>query len=115
MKKENKDLKNAKRDRQLDATKSRIMNELKRLKIRKYYESPALKSISVQRKLKDGTEKHIKSFKVEIKRKNDVIKADKLLDGVCVFTTNHIERQGEHPQFLTIIEGSKGKAWLKFL
>jgi len=21
----------------------------------------------------------------------------------------------EHPQFLTIIEGSKGKAWLKFL
>jgi len=25
------------------------------------------------------------------------------------------QRLGEHPQFLTIIEGSKGKAWLKFL
>lgn len=111
MKKENKDLKNAQRDRQLDATKSRTMNELKRLKIRKYYESPALKSISVQRKLKDGTVKHIKSFKVEIKRKNDVIKADKLLDGVCVFTTNHIEKQGRgfkvRPQ--TIINAYRDK------
>ena len=36
LKKENKDLKNAQRDRQLDATKSRIITELKRLKIRKY-------------------------------------------------------------------------------
>jgi len=111
MKKENKDLKNAQRDRQLDATKSRIMNELKRLKIRKYYESPVLKSISVQRKLKDGTVKHIKSFKVEIKKKNDVIKADKLLDGVCVFTTNHIEKQGRgfkvRPQ--TIINAYRDK------
>jgi len=111
MKKENKDLKNAQRDRQLDATKSRIMNELKRLKIRKYYESPVLKPISVQRKLKDGTVKHIKSFKVEIKKKNDVIKADKLLDGVCVFTTNHIEKQGRgfkvRPQ--TIINAYRDK------
>lgn len=94
LKKENKDLRKAQRDRQLDATKSRIVNELKRLKIRKYFDSPVLKPISVQRKLKDGTAKDIKSFKVEIKRKDDVIKADKLLDGVCVFTTNHIEKQG---------------------
>jgi len=94
LKKENKDLKRAKRDRQFDATKSRIVNELKRLKIRKYFESPVLKPITVQRKLKDGTVKDIKSFKVEIKRKDDVIKADKLLDGVCVFVTNHIEKQG---------------------
>jgi transposase len=111
LKKENKDLKNAQRDRQLDATKSRIMNELKRLKIRKYYESPVLKPISVQRKLKDGTVKHIKSFKVEIKKKNDVIKDDKLLDGVCVFTTNHIEKQGRgfkvRPQ--TIINAYRNK------
>ena len=26
--------------------------------------------------------------------KDDIIKADKLLDGVCVFLTNHIEKQG---------------------
>jgi transposase len=111
LKKENKNLKNAQRDRQLDATKSRIMNELKRLKIRKYYESPVLKPISVQRKLKNGTVKHINSFKVEIKRKADVIKADKLLDGVCVFITNHIEKQGRgfkvRPQ--TIINAYRDK------
>jgi transposase len=111
LQKENRDLKNAQRDRQLDATKSRIMNELKRLKIRKYYESPVLKHISVQRKLKAGTVKNIKSFKVEIKRKDDVIKADKLLDGVCVFTTNHIEKQGRgfkvRPQ--TIINAYRDK------
>jgi transposase len=111
LKKENKSLKNAKRDRQQDATKSRILNELKRLKIRKYYESPVLNPITVQRKLKDGTVKDIKSFKVEINRKNDVIKAEKLLDGVCVFVTNHIEKQGRgfkvRPQ--TIINAYRDK------
>jgi len=95
----------------LDATKSRIMNELKRLKIRKYYEPPVLTPITVRRKLKDDTIKHIKSFKVKIKMKGDVIKADKLLDGVCVFTTNHIEKQGRgfraRPQ--TIINAYRDK------
>ena len=94
LKKENQDLKNAKRDRQLDATKSRVINELKRLKIRKYYETPVLTPLTVQRTLKDGSVKQIHSFKVEIKMKDDVVKADKLLDGVCVFITNHIEKQG---------------------
>jgi len=94
LKRENKDLKGAQRDRKSDATKSRIVNELKRLKIQKYYESPVLEPITVQRKLKNGTVKAIKSFKVEIKMKDDIIKADKLLDGVCVFLTNHIEKQG---------------------
>ena len=94
LKRENKDLKSAQRDRKLDATKGRIVNELKRLKIQKYYESPVLKPITVQRKLQNGTVKAIKSFKVEIKMKDDIIKADKLLDGVCVFLTNHIEKQG---------------------
>jgi transposase len=111
LKKENKNLKNAQRDRQFDATKSRIMNELKRLKIRKYYEPPVLQPIAVQRKLKDGTDKHIKSFKAKIKMKDDVIKAEKLLDGVCVFVTNHTEKQGRgfrvRPQ--TIINAYRAK------
>ena len=94
LKRENKDLKSAQRDRKLDATKSRIVNELKRLKIQKYYESPVLKPITVRRKLQNGTAKAINSFKVEIKMKAEVIKADKLLDGVCVFLTNHIQKQG---------------------
>jgi len=94
LKSENKNLKKAKRDRQLDATKSRVLNELRRLKIQKYYESPVLKPIIVRRKLKGGTVKNIKSFKAEITMKTDVIQADKLLDGVCVFITNHTEKQG---------------------
>ena len=94
LKNENNDLKNAQRDRKLDATKGRIVNELKRLKIRKYYESPVLEPITVYRRLKDGTVKSLKSFKVKIKIKHDVINEDKLLDGVCVFLTNHTEKRG---------------------
>jgi transposase len=94
LKKENNNLNNAKRDREFDATKSRIINELRRLKIQKYYKSPELEPITVQDKLKSGAVKSIKSFKVEIEMKNDVIKAEKLLDGVCVFVTNHTAKQG---------------------
>lgn len=111
LKKENKDLKNAKRDRDFEATKSRIVKELKRLRIQKYFEPPVLTPITVQRRLKDGTVKSINSFQVQIKRKNDIIKADKLLDGVCVFVTNHTEKQGRgfkvQPQ--TIIKAYRDK------
>ena len=111
LKKENKDLKMAKRDRNLEATKTRIVKELKRLKIKKYFEAPVLKPIIVQRKLKDGTVKVVNSFHVQIEKKSDVIKSDKLLDGVCVFLTNHTEKQGRgfkmKPQ--TIIKAYRDK------
>ena len=111
LKKENKDLKKAKRDRELEATKSRIVKELKRLKIKKYFEPPVLEPLTVHRKLKDGTVKSINSFQVQIKAKDDIIKADKLLDGLCVFLTNHIEKQGRgfkvKPQ--TIIKAYRDK------
>jgi transposase len=94
LKKENKDLKMAQRERNLEATKSRIVKELKRLKIKKYFEAPVLKPLIVERKLKDGTVKTVNSFQVQIEKKSDVMKADKLLDGVCVFLTNHTEKQG---------------------
>jgi transposase len=94
LEKENINLGRAQRDRQLDATKGRIINELRRLKIKNYYEPPVLKPITVPQKLKKGIVKSIKSFQVEIKIKDDVIKADKLLDGVCVFVTNHTKKQG---------------------
>ena len=94
LKAENKALKNAKRDRKHQATEARILNELKRLKIKKYYEQPVLHPLVVKRRLKNGTEKRVESFRVQVKKKTDVIVVDKLLDGVCVFITNHIERQG---------------------
>jgi len=111
LKKENKDLKRAKRDRDYEATKGRILRELKRLKIKKYFEPPVLKRITVQSKLKDGSVKSINSFQVQIKSKTGIIKADKLLDGLCVFLTNHTEKQGRgfrvKPQ--TIIKAYRDK------
>jgi transposase len=71
LRKENESLGKAQRDRQYEATKSRIVNELKRLKIQKYYDSPILTPITVQKKLQDGTSKPIASFKIHIKIKND--------------------------------------------
>jgi len=94
LKNENKDLKNAQRDRKLKATEGRVLNELKRLKIKKYYEEPTLHPIVVQKRLKNGIVKSVNSFRIQVKKKADIIVADKLLDGVCVFITNHIERQG---------------------
>jgi len=94
LKNENNDLKNAKRDRKRQATENRVLNELKRLKIKKYYEEPVLHPIVVEKRLKNGTVKSVNSFKVQISKKADIIDSDKLLDGVCVFITNHIEQQG---------------------
>lgn len=111
LKKENKRLKAAHRDRDPDATKNRVVKELKRLKIKKYFDTPVLKPVTVQRILKDGTGKDINSFQIQINKKSDVIKADKLLDGVCVFVTNHTEKQGRgfklEPQ--SIIEAYREK------
>jgi len=94
LKNENKDLKNAQRDRKLKATEDRVLDELKRLKIKKYYEQPILHPIVVEKKLGDGIVKSVNSFRVQVNKKADVVAADKLLDGVCVFITNHIQRQG---------------------
>ena len=94
LKNENKALKNAQRDRKRQATEGRVINELKRLKIKKYYEDPVLYPLVVKKQLKNGTVKSVESFRVQVNKKADIIVADKLLDGVCVFITNHIERQG---------------------
>ena len=94
LKEESQDLANARRDRDIEATKSRILGELKRLKIKKYFEPPILEPIAVHARLKDGSLKTVNSFRVQVKIKKDAIKADKLLDGVCVFLTNHKEMLG---------------------
>jgi len=91
---ENRNLKNAQKSRKEDATRNRVINELKRLKIKKYYQPPVLQEITVQKKLKNGTTRMVKSFQVEIEKKTDVIDTEKQTDGVCVFVTNHTERKG---------------------
>jgi len=78
LKEESQDLANARRDRDIEATKSRIVSELKRLKIKKYFEPPILDPMAVHARLKDGSLKTVNSFRVQVKIKNDAIKADKL-------------------------------------
>lgn len=87
----NEELKNAKRSRKRDSTRQSILNELKRLKIRKYYYKPELKEIIIERERKDGSGGTVRSFEVTVKKKDDIIALSKKLDGVCVFVSNHTE------------------------
>ena len=93
LKEQNIKLQNAKRDRSIKATNDRITQKIKRLKIKKYFYDPVLHPIKVKKKTKKGI-KIVNSFKVEIKEKPEVVAAEKLLDGVCVFISNHVEQQG---------------------
>lgn len=93
----NRSLKKAKRDRQANPTRNKISNELKRLKIKKYYEDPQLKETYVNVQLKDGSRKQVRSFQVTVKENKQKIAKEKLTDGLCVFVTNHTEiEQGQY-------------------
>ena len=48
--------------------------------------------ITITIELKKGVIKEIKTYRVEIKKKGSVIAAQKLLDGLCVFVSNHREK-----------------------
>ena len=89
----NRSLKKAKRDRKANPTRNKFFNELKRLKIKKYYDDPQLKEIYVNVTLKDGSRKKVKSFQVTVKKRKQRIAKEKLTDGLCMFVTNHIEKE----------------------
>jgi len=89
----NRSLKKAKRDRKANPTRNKFFNELKRLKIKKYYEDPQLKEIYVDVTLKGGTQKQVRSFQVTVKEKKQKIAKEKLTDGLCVFVTNYTEKE----------------------
>lgn len=91
----NKSLKKAKRDRNVNATRNQVFNELKRLKIKKYYEDPQLHEIDVPVTLADGSGKQVRSFQVTINENKERIATEKLTDGLCVFVTNHIKKEQE--------------------
>jgi transposase len=88
----NKSLKKAKRDRRADPTRNKVFNELKRLKIKKYYGDPQLEQIYVNVTLKSGKRKKVSSFQIKIKENKEKIAKEKLTDGLCVFVTNHVEK-----------------------
>jgi len=91
----NRALKKAKKDRKEQPTLNKVVDELKRLKIKKYFQAPQLQPISVTVSLKDGGRKQVKSFQVQVKTKDAAIAQEKLTDGLCVFVTNHIEKDAD--------------------
>jgi len=94
----NRSLKRAKMDRKANPTRNKFFNELKRLKIKKYYEDPQLKEIYVNITLKSGERKQVRSFQVKVKEKKQKIAKEKLTDGLCMFVTNHVKK--EQAQYL---------------
>lgn len=90
----NEDLRNAQRDRNREPTVRAVLDKLRTLKIARFFEDPVVRSITVRRRRKNGTIKQVTSFQIKLKRKDDAIKEAKLLDGVCVFISDHVEKRG---------------------
>lgn len=91
----NKELKQAKRSRNHETTKQAIVNELRRLKIKKYFHDPVLEHIEIKRANQKGKISIVESFQVTIEKKQDKIDISDKLDGVCVFVSNHIKKVNE--------------------
>lgn len=97
--KKNEELKNAKRSRSLEKTRQAVISELKRLKIKKYFQEPILKEITVEKPARGSKQRMITSFEVTIDKNTLKIAEAAKLDGLCVFISNHIEKREEKPLF----------------
>ncbi len=91
----NADLRAAQRDRDGAATKKRVTDELKRLKLTRFFHEPQLIPLGVSRPLKNGPPKQVASFQLRVAPNPAALKAAKLLDGVGVFISNHVEKQDQ--------------------
>lgn len=90
----NDELNNARRGRELEATRKKVQGELKKLKLTRLFEEPVICPITVKRRTAKGAHKEVSSFRISLSRDEDALAAVKLLDGVCVMITNHVERRG---------------------
>lgn len=90
----NVELADAKRDREAEATLKKVQAEVRKLKLTRFYDEPVLKPIKVRPNHAKGRRKTVASFQVKIKRIPAAVADAKLLDGVCVFISNHVEVQG---------------------
>lgn len=90
----NTELSKAQRDRDPQATRNNVAGKLKKLKLSRFFEEPVLKPITVKHSTTRGTHRAVPSFQVELKRKKAVLAEAKLLDGLCVFISNHVAKRG---------------------
>jgi len=95
LKEKNASLSQAKRTRKHSTLNSQIENELKKRKVAKYI-GYALKSMKIKEPTKG---KQIHTFQIESYIKNpdkdQKIQQELLLDGLCVFISNHIEKKDD--------------------
>lgn len=117
LREKNEELKRAKRSRDREATRGVFIKELKRLKIQRYFEDPQLDPIEVKPRDKNGVERTINTYEVTIKKKDAQIKESELLDGLCIFVTNHVETYTNTSKFNVsseiIIDSYRKKAQIK--
>ena len=66
--KKNKELRNATHSRDYDKTRQAILNELKRLKIKKYFHDPVLTEITINKTNKRGKTISVQSFHVTVEK-----------------------------------------------
>ncbi len=98
----NQELRVAKRSRNYRATKKKFDDELKRLKIKSCFKELELKKLQVMRSNKNGRRVKVRTFEAVVTKDDDKIAKASLLDGLCVFITNHVEEKGG--EFLLVAE-----------
>jgi len=91
----NLELAEAVRSRNFEKTRQSIVHELKRLKIKKYFHDPVLAEVNLERINKQGKVISVQSFQASIQKKTEQITLAERLDGLCVFVSNHIDRNDE--------------------
>jgi transposase len=92
----NRELRQAKRSRKPEPTQRAILDKVRALKIRKYFQPPILREISIPRTKKNGTVVPVHSFHITVPPKTTNLAKSQLVDGLCVFLSNHCETSGSH-------------------
>jgi transposase len=92
----NRELSQAKRSRKPETTQRAIQDKLRRLKIRKYFQPPLLEEISVTRSTKAGSVTTVRSFHITVPSNSVNVAKSNLVDGLCVFISNHCESSDDH-------------------
>lgn len=90
------ELRQAQRSRKLEPTQRAVVDKLRGLKLRKYFQEPILRDISIPRPKKNGTVVFIHSFQITVPPNTTNLAKSQLVDGLCVFISNHCETTGAH-------------------
>jgi transposase len=98
----NRELSRAKRSRKPEPTQRAILDKLRSLKIRKYFQQPILKEIEVTRSTKNGSLTTVRSFHITVPLHVANMAKSELVDGLCVFISNHCKTSDN--QFLVSVK-----------